>query len=64
MLAEIEPIYEVLPGWGTSLTDAREPGELPAEAKAFIEVVEREVGVPVRVVGVGAERDDYLVWAS
>ena len=34
------------------------------EAQAFIEVVEREVGVPVRVVGVGAERDDYLMWVS
>ena len=64
VLAEIEPVYEVLPGWGTALTDAREPGELPAEAKAFIEVVEREVGIPVRVVGVGAERDDYLMWAG
>ena len=26
--------------------------------------VEEQVGVPVKVVGVGAERDDYLVWAS
>lgn len=64
VLEEIEPIYEELPGWKTSLSDARESGDLPAEAKAFIAVVEREVGVPVRVVGVGAERDDYLMWES
>ena len=64
VLDEIEPVYEELPGWKTSLTDTREAGELPDEAKAFIVVVEREVGVPVRVVGVGAERDDYLVWGS
>ena len=51
-------------GWDTSLSSAREPGELPNEARRFIEIVEREVGIPVRVVGVGAERDDYLVWAS
>ena len=31
-------------------------------AKRFVEIVEREVGVPVRIVGVGAERDDYLLW--
>ena len=42
----------------------RIPGELPPEAKRFIEIVEEQVGVPVKVVGVGAERDDYLVWAS
>lgn len=64
VLEEIEPIYEELPGWKTSLSAARVPGELPPEAKAFIDVVEREVGIPVRVVGVGAERDDYLMWES
>ena len=64
LLADVEPVYEELPGWGASLTEAREPDQLPAEARRFIEIVEREVGVPVRVVGVGAERDDYLVWAS
>lgn len=64
VLEEIEPVYEELPGWKTSLSEARAAGDLPAEAKAFIAVVEREVGVPVRVVGVGAERDDYLMWES
>jgi adenylosuccinate synthase len=64
VVAHVEPVYETLPGWGSVLTDTREPSELPAEARRFIEIVEREVGVPVRVVGVGAERDDYLVWAS
>ena len=64
VLAEIEPVYEVLDGWGSALSDTREPDQLPAQARRFIEIVEREVGVPVRVVGVGAERDDYLVWAS
>jgi adenylosuccinate synthase len=64
VLAAVEPVYETLEGWGSVLSDAREPGQLPEAAKRFIQVVEREVGVPVRVVGVGAERDDYLVWAS
>lgn len=64
VLEEIEPVYVELPGWETSLSEARDAGDLPAEAKAFIEVVEREVGIPVRVVGVGAERDDYLMWES
>jgi adenylosuccinate synthase len=61
-LERIEPVYETLPGWKTAISKMRDPSELPAEAKAFIAVVEREVGVPVNVVGVGAERDDYLLW--
>jgi adenylosuccinate synthase len=64
LVAEVEPVYEVLPGWGSVLSDKREPGELPTEARRFLEIVEREVGIPVKVVGVGAERDDYLVWTS
>jgi adenylosuccinate synthase len=64
LIADVEPVYETLPGWGSVLSDKREPGQLPPEAKRFIEIVEAQVGVPVKVVGVGAERDDYLVWAS
>ena len=63
-IADVEPVYETVPGWGSVLSDKREPGQLPPEAKRFIEIVEEQVGVPVKVVGVGAERDDYLVWAS
>jgi adenylosuccinate synthase len=64
VVARVEPVYETLPGWDTVLGAVREPGDLPASARALIELVEREVGIPVRVVGVGAERDDYLVWTS
>ena len=64
VLERIEPIYEVLEGWKTPIDETREHHELPTQARRFIEVVEREVGVPVRVVGVGADRDDYLVWGA
>jgi adenylosuccinate synthase len=64
VLARVEPVYETLPGWGTDLSEARERGALPEAAQAFLALVEREVGVPVKVVGVGAERDDYLVWSA
>ena len=64
LVARVEPVYETLPGWHTGLGDAREPGDLPAPARALIELVEREVGIPVRVIGVGAERDDYVLWQS
>ena len=44
-----------------SLRDAARAGDAAGRRPGrFIELVEREVGVPVRVVGVGAERDDYL----
>ena len=62
LLAQVEPVYETLPGWGEGLREVREAAHLPESARRLIELVEQHVGVPVRVVGVGAERDDYLIW--
>jgi adenylosuccinate synthase len=64
ILAQVEPVYETLPGWNTDLSEMREPGDLPEAAKQFLAIVEREVGIPVNVVGVGADRDDYLLWTA
>ena len=63
LLARVQPDYIELPGWGSELRSTRERGELPDEARAFVDLIEREVGIPIRVVGVGAERDDYLHWS-
>ena len=62
VLAHVEPVYETLLGWRVGLGHARESDELPAEARDLIELVEREVGIPVGIVGVGPERDDYVLW--
>ncbi len=59
-LEAITPVYEELPGWNRELRLCREPGELPPAAHAFLELIEREVGVPVRFVGVGPDRDDVV----
>jgi adenylosuccinate synthase len=50
-----EPVYEVLPGWGKPLEDG-----LPEAARAYVEFVEREVGVEVSIVGTGRERESVL----
>jgi adenylosuccinate synthase len=63
LLARVEPEYIELPGWQREVRHARTPAELPAAARAFVQLVEAEVGVPISIVGVGAERDDYLVWS-
>jgi adenylosuccinate synthase len=64
VLAHVTPVYAELPGWGRDLSGVREPSDLPAEARALLSLVEQEVGVPINVIGVGAERDDYLHWAA
>ena len=63
LLADVEPIYADLPGWNQSLAHVREAADLPSQAQDFLRLVEAEVGVPIRIVGVGAERDDYVLWS-
>jgi adenylosuccinate synthase len=59
-LERVVPVYEDLPGWRRELRLCREASELPAAATALLDLVEREVGVPVRFVGVGPDRDDVV----
>ena len=64
LLDRVEPIYETIEGWCTSLAECRRPDDLPPAARRFVAIVEREVGVPVRIIGVGAERDAVVEWDS
>jgi adenylosuccinate synthase len=61
VLAEVEPVYATLPGWKTSLRGAGTFEDMPANARALVELVETNVGVPVTLIGTGPERDDCVV---
>ena len=54
------PVYEVLPGWNEPLDGCSSVAVLPAAARAYVDFVEQELGVAVRLVGTGAERESVL----
>jgi adenylosuccinate synthase len=54
------PVYEEMPGWREDLRDARSLDHLPKEARAYIEMIETTVGVPVSWASVGPGRDEVL----
>ncbi len=54
------PVYETLPGWREPLDRVGEAAALPGAARAYVEFVERELDVPVTLVGTGAERERAL----
>jgi adenylosuccinate synthase len=63
-LADFEryrPHYETLPGWRDDLTTIKQWSDLPAEARAYIEFIGRQVGVPVTIVSVGPERKQTIL---
>jgi adenylosuccinate synthase len=55
-----EPVYEELAGWEGSLRDARAFGDLPAEARAYVERIAELARVPVEHVSVGPDRQASL----
>jgi adenylosuccinate synthase len=54
------PVFETLPGWEQELDDVTTIAALPAPARAYVAFVERELGVPVTLVGTGAARQSVL----
>ena len=54
------PVYETLAGWREPLDEITELGSLPANARAYVEFIERELGVTVSLIGTGAERERVL----
>jgi adenylosuccinate synthase len=56
-LGDAQPIYRTLSGWHTDISGTRKYSDLPPRARQYVETIERLVGVPVRWVSVGPERE-------
>ena len=60
-LAEVEPIYETLPGWKQDISHVRRWDDLPIEARQYVKRLEQLAGAPITMVSVGSERTATLV---
>ncbi|MBK8966231.1 MAG: adenylosuccinate synthase [Saprospiraceae bacterium] len=57
----VEAVYKNYEGWESSLDSAKEYADLPAQAKVFLEDLEKQLGVPVRMISTGPEREKLIV---
>jgi adenylosuccinate synthase len=57
----IVPIYEEIPGWKESTFGARRLEDLPANARAYIKVLEEAVGAPVDIISTGPDRNETII---
>ena len=55
--AKIEPVYREFKGWKRDLSGIRSESEFPKEFKEYIEFMEQHVGVPIRIISVGPDRE-------
>ncbi|MGH9303750.1 MAG: adenylosuccinate synthase [Acidimicrobiales bacterium] len=61
---DVEPVYRELPGWRSDLAGATAAADLPAKARAYVELVEEAAGVPVTFASVGPGREQYVCFAA
>ena len=56
----LTPIYEDLPGWEGTTSDITKLEDLPMNARAYIQYLEKLLGIPIDIVSTGPERDSTI----
>ena len=59
-MAAVTPVYERLPGWMQDTSGSLRREDLPENALAYIAFLERHMGAPVSLVGVGPGREQLV----
>jgi len=60
-LDRVEPMYETLKGWKTSIKGMTEYNDLPQETKDYINFIENYVGCKASIISTGAGREETIV---
>ena len=57
----VEPVWREFKGWDEDLTGVKDVSELPGTLIEYIEFLEKELEVPIKIVSVGPKRDQTLM---
>ena len=57
----LEPVYETYKGWKTDITKSKKMEDLPENAKAYLKKLEELVGIPIKIVSVGPDREQTIM---
>ncbi len=57
----LEPVYETYKGWNTDISKAKSMDELPENAKIYLNKLEELVGIPIKIVSVGPDREQTII---
>jgi adenylosuccinate synthase len=61
VLADCKPVYTTLKGWKEDISQCKTYEALPEAAKAYIDFIEEQVGIPVKIVSIGPKRDQTII---
>ena len=57
----VEPVYTDFAGWQCDLRACRSYEEFPEAFKRYVDFIEQETGVPVKIISVGPDRDETVL---
>ena len=57
----LEPVYETYKGWKEDISKAKSMDELPVNARAYLNKLEELVGIPIKIVSVGPDREQTII---
>jgi adenylosuccinate synthase len=60
-MTHCKPIYENVPGWQEETAGIQQFVDLPEQAKHYIGFIERECGVPAKLISTGPQRDSVIM---
>jgi adenylosuccinate synthase len=63
LLERCKPIYEALPGWRVNVGDCRKVQDLPAAARRYVDRLGELLGLPVKIISVGPDREQTILCA-
>ncbi len=58
---DLEPVYTEFKGWKTPISGIRNYEDFPAEFKTYVEFIEKETGVPIKIISVGPDRQETII---
>jgi adenylosuccinate synthase len=56
----VEPVYKEMPVWKEDISKMRRKDELPIEMLNYLKFIESEVKIPVSVISVGPDREQFV----
>lgn len=56
-----EPVYRDFEGWTEDISKIRSYDALPVAFRAYVEFIEAECGVPVKIISVGPDREETIM---
>lgn len=60
LLKKAKPVYKTLAGWKSEIRGIKKYEDLPKECRDYIELAEKEIGIPFTMISNGPGREDII----